>query len=77
MPWTLDLLSETSYVFTIGREKEILGWQLGRQMIKKLSHSSMEADQLLEFGIFSPLLPSAGASETHFHSSVFDPKSFL
>lgn len=72
MPWTLlDLPSETAYVLTIVREERVLSWQLSRQVfMKKSSHSSMVADHLFQFGIFSPLLPSAGASETHFHSSV-------
>lgn len=37
----------------------------------KLSPFDMEAD-FLEFGILSPLLPSGGASEIHFHSTIRD-----
>lgn len=41
----------------------------------KLSPSGMEGDRRFKFGILSPLLPSGGASEAHFHAAGPAPNS--
>lgn len=71
----LDFMLETAYARTTGRGEGVLRGGLSRQIFKHCHPLARKLIIAPAFGILSPLLPSGGASDTHFHSGVLDPSS--